>query len=171
MLLVPLKVYCRKRHGGWRNVQMDDYMSIIALLLANGFFYVCIIGMCPSPCHSFFVGNDWGLTLIFARHARVTRHTHYGNHQSGANHRFPAEYLCRQCSIYLEHNEYQAIRSGFLLAALRDQVPDYHLRSHRCIHYMVYIYRTFLSLLASSLSLFSHLKCERLTTAFHSCSA
>jgi len=44
MLLVPLKVYCRKRHGGWRNVQMDDYMSMVALAVANGFFYVCIIG-------------------------------------------------------------------------------------------------------------------------------
>ncbi|RYO67405.1 hypothetical protein AA0113_g4571 [Alternaria arborescens] len=48
MLLVPLKVYCRKRHGGWRNVQMDDYMSMVALAVANGFFYVCIIGMRES---------------------------------------------------------------------------------------------------------------------------
>jgi hypothetical protein len=125
-------------------------MSIIALLLANGFFYVCIIGVYPSPHHSFFLGNDWRLTLVFTRHARVTRHTHYRNHQSGANHRFPTEYLCRQYSIYLEHHKYQAIRSSFLLAALRDQVPNYHLRSHRCIDCMVCLYRTLPSLIASS---------------------
>jgi hypothetical protein len=44
MLLVPLKVYCRKRSGGWQNVRMDDYMTIVALAFANGFFYTCIIG-------------------------------------------------------------------------------------------------------------------------------
>jgi hypothetical protein len=45
MLLVPLKLYCRKRSGGWSNIRLDDYMSVVALLFANGFFYVCIIGM------------------------------------------------------------------------------------------------------------------------------
>jgi hypothetical protein len=45
MLLVPLKIYCRKRSGGWRNVRLDDYMTIVALAMANGFFYTCIIGM------------------------------------------------------------------------------------------------------------------------------
>jgi len=44
MLLVPLKLYCRKRSGGWSNIRLDDYMSVVALLFANGFFYVCIIG-------------------------------------------------------------------------------------------------------------------------------
>jgi hypothetical protein len=45
MLVVPLKLYCRKRSGGWRNIQWDDYISIFALLVANGFLYVCMIGM------------------------------------------------------------------------------------------------------------------------------
>ncbi|KNG49534.1 integral membrane protein [Stemphylium lycopersici] len=44
MVVVPLKIWCRFRHRGWLNVQWDDYMSIVALALANGFFYVCIIG-------------------------------------------------------------------------------------------------------------------------------
>lgn len=44
MILVPLKIWCRKKAGGWRNIRLDDYMSILALLIANGFFYVCIIG-------------------------------------------------------------------------------------------------------------------------------
>ncbi|RMZ71660.1 integral membrane [Pyrenophora seminiperda CCB06] len=48
MLLVPLKIFCRQRHGGWHNVRMDDYMSMVALACANGFFYICIIGMRPS---------------------------------------------------------------------------------------------------------------------------
>ncbi|KAF1830495.1 hypothetical protein BDW02DRAFT_572956 [Decorospora gaudefroyi] len=48
MLLVPLKVYCRKRSGGWANVRLDDYLSLLALVFANAFFYVCIIGMRPS---------------------------------------------------------------------------------------------------------------------------
>jgi hypothetical protein len=48
MVLVPLKIWCRYRNRGWRNVQWDDYMSIVALALANGFFYVCVIGMRES---------------------------------------------------------------------------------------------------------------------------
>ncbi|KAF2196640.1 hypothetical protein GQ43DRAFT_435834 [Delitschia confertaspora ATCC 74209] len=48
MLVVPLKLYCRKRSGGWSNIRMDDYLSVAALLCANGFFYVCIIGMRKS---------------------------------------------------------------------------------------------------------------------------
>lgn len=45
MVLVPLRIWCRYRHRGWRNVQWDDYMALGALAIANGFFYVCIIGM------------------------------------------------------------------------------------------------------------------------------
>jgi len=71
MLLVPLKVYCRKRHGGWRNVQMDDYMSMVALAVANGFFYVCIIGTYLSS-----LDTNRRLTLSDCRHARVTGTTH-----------------------------------------------------------------------------------------------
>jgi hypothetical protein len=72
MLLVPLKVYCRKRHGGWRNVQMDDYMSMVALFVANGFFYVCIIGTCfPIRLLSSTVSRE--LIPTASRHARVTR--------------------------------------------------------------------------------------------------
>lgn len=48
MVLVPLRIWCRYRHRGWRNVQWDDYMALGALAIANGFFYVCIIGMRES---------------------------------------------------------------------------------------------------------------------------
>ena len=45
MLVVPLKVWCRKKAGGWANVGMDDWATLVALGVANAFFYVCIIGM------------------------------------------------------------------------------------------------------------------------------
>ncbi|KAH7073652.1 hypothetical protein BKA63DRAFT_38141 [Paraphoma chrysanthemicola] len=48
MIFVPLKLYCRKKSGGWSNIRLDDYITIIALLIANCFFYVCIIGMRKS---------------------------------------------------------------------------------------------------------------------------
>ncbi|KAH7018654.1 hypothetical protein B0J12DRAFT_722435 [Macrophomina phaseolina] len=48
MLLVPLRIFCRKKSRGWSNVRLDDYMSVLALLPANGFFYACIIGMRKS---------------------------------------------------------------------------------------------------------------------------
>ncbi|KAF2733359.1 hypothetical protein EJ04DRAFT_565153 [Polyplosphaeria fusca] len=47
MIVVPLKLWCRKRSGGWRNLGLDDLISVIALLLANAFIYVCLIGMRP----------------------------------------------------------------------------------------------------------------------------
>lgn len=49
MVVVPLKIFCRKKAGGWSNVRWDDFMSLVSLALANGFFFVCIIGMFPMP--------------------------------------------------------------------------------------------------------------------------
>ncbi|PVH94267.1 hypothetical protein DM02DRAFT_197254 [Periconia macrospinosa] len=48
MLVVPLKVWCRKKAGGWGNVGLDDWATLIALGVANAFFYVCIIDMRKS---------------------------------------------------------------------------------------------------------------------------
>lgn len=45
MTLVPLKLWCRKRAGGWTNLGLDDALSVLSLLIANGFFWVCLIGM------------------------------------------------------------------------------------------------------------------------------
>jgi hypothetical protein len=44
-VFVPLKIWCRRRAGGWANVGSDDYLTVIALLIANGFFWTCMIGM------------------------------------------------------------------------------------------------------------------------------
>lgn len=44
MILVPLKLWCRKRAGGWANLGIDDLLSVVSLLIANGFFWVCLIG-------------------------------------------------------------------------------------------------------------------------------
>ncbi|KAF2794214.1 hypothetical protein K505DRAFT_337152 [Melanomma pulvis-pyrius CBS 109.77] len=51
MILVPLKLWCRKRAGGWRNLGLDDAISVVSLLSANGFFWICIIGMRKSLGH------------------------------------------------------------------------------------------------------------------------
>ncbi|EDU51282.1 conserved hypothetical protein [Pyrenophora tritici-repentis Pt-1C-BFP] len=62
MLLVPLKIFCRQRHGGWHNVRMDDYMSMFALACANGFFYLlCVIFNC-IPVHA-----AWDITVTGAK--------------------------------------------------------------------------------------------------------
>ncbi|OAL53653.1 hypothetical protein IQ07DRAFT_677114 [Pyrenochaeta sp. DS3sAY3a] len=47
MILVPLKLWCRKRSGGWRNLGLDDLISVIALCFANAFIWICLIGMRP----------------------------------------------------------------------------------------------------------------------------
>jgi hypothetical protein len=46
MLVVPAKLWCRITIGGWSNVRLDDYLSIITLALANGFFWIVAMGMC-----------------------------------------------------------------------------------------------------------------------------
>jgi hypothetical protein len=77
MVLVPLKIWCRYRNRGWRNVQWDDYMSIVALALANGFFYVCVIGKHSPSAPSHPVESDQQLTTVSSRHAGITGSTHH----------------------------------------------------------------------------------------------
>ncbi|KAF2848189.1 hypothetical protein T440DRAFT_500551 [Plenodomus tracheiphilus IPT5] len=45
MILVPLKLWCRRRAGGWSNIGLDNYLTILSLLVANAFFWTCMIGM------------------------------------------------------------------------------------------------------------------------------
>lgn len=47
MILVPLKLWCRRRSGGWSNLGWDDVITVISLLIANGFVWVSLIGMRP----------------------------------------------------------------------------------------------------------------------------
>ncbi|KAF2108557.1 hypothetical protein BDV96DRAFT_587417 [Lophiotrema nucula] len=47
MILVPLKLWCRKRAGGWTNLGLDDLITVISLLFANAFVWICLIGMRP----------------------------------------------------------------------------------------------------------------------------
>jgi hypothetical protein len=37
MLVVPLKLYCRVRQGGWTNLKWDDALTVVTLLFANCF--------------------------------------------------------------------------------------------------------------------------------------
>ncbi|KAF2708705.1 hypothetical protein K504DRAFT_381201, partial [Pleomassaria siparia CBS 279.74] len=54
LILVPLKLWCRKRAGGWRNIGPDDAVSVLALLAASVLFWLCMIGMRP------FLGRQAG---------------------------------------------------------------------------------------------------------------
>lgn len=44
MLIVPAKIWCRVSIGGWPNVRLDDYLSLVTLALANVFFWVMVFG-------------------------------------------------------------------------------------------------------------------------------
>jgi hypothetical protein len=50
-IFVPLKLWCRRRAGGWSNIGWDDYLTVVALFIANGFFWTCMIG--KSSLHSY----------------------------------------------------------------------------------------------------------------------
>jgi hypothetical protein len=43
-LLVPLKLWCRVRSGGWRNLGMDDFITVFGLFVAHAFNLICLIG-------------------------------------------------------------------------------------------------------------------------------
>jgi hypothetical protein len=43
-IFVPLKLWCRRRAGGLGNIGLDDYLTVVALFIANGFFWTCMIG-------------------------------------------------------------------------------------------------------------------------------
>jgi hypothetical protein len=45
MVLVPLKLWCRRKAGGWRNIGVDDAITVVSLLSANAFFWICMVGM------------------------------------------------------------------------------------------------------------------------------
>jgi hypothetical protein len=50
-LLVPLKLWCRVRSGGWRNLGMDDFITVFGLLVAHAFNLICLIGkFCWNGC-------------------------------------------------------------------------------------------------------------------------
>lgn len=44
-MLVPLKLWCRVRSGGWRNLGLDDCLTVLGLLVAHAFNLTCLIGM------------------------------------------------------------------------------------------------------------------------------
>jgi hypothetical protein len=47
MLIVPLKIWCRKKTGGLARLGLDDALSVVTLVFANVFFYITMIGKCP----------------------------------------------------------------------------------------------------------------------------
>lgn len=66
MFIVPAKISCRISVGGWSNVRLDDYLSVITLVLANGFFWITNQGtftfvfkpaISRRTCRCFFVNH------------------------------------------------------------------------------------------------------------------
>ncbi|KAJ4250326.1 hypothetical protein NW757_007159 [Fusarium falciforme] len=47
MLIVPLKIWCRKKTGGLARLGLDDALSVVTLVFANVFFYITMIGLRP----------------------------------------------------------------------------------------------------------------------------
>ncbi|UPK96631.1 hypothetical protein LCI18_007566 [Fusarium solani-melongenae] len=47
MLIVPLKIWCRKKTGGLARLGLDDTLSVVTLVFANVFFYITMIGLRP----------------------------------------------------------------------------------------------------------------------------
>ena len=45
ILAVPAKMWCRVKTGGRASLGWDDALSVVALLWANGFFWITMIGM------------------------------------------------------------------------------------------------------------------------------
>jgi hypothetical protein len=68
MILVPLKLWCRKRSGGWRNLGLDDLISVIALCFANAFIWICLIGKrILNSFPIFMLINDTGMRPYLGR--------------------------------------------------------------------------------------------------------
>jgi len=44
MLLVPLKIWCRKRTGGWSNMGLDELFTLIATLCVSAVFWIIMAG-------------------------------------------------------------------------------------------------------------------------------
>ncbi|KAF2865698.1 hypothetical protein BDV95DRAFT_599405 [Massariosphaeria phaeospora] len=44
-ILVPLRLWCRKRAGGWKNLSLDDALAVAALVLATTHSYLAFFGM------------------------------------------------------------------------------------------------------------------------------
>ncbi|KAI1342845.1 hypothetical protein F5Y15DRAFT_371183 [Xylariaceae sp. FL0016] len=47
MVVVPSKIWCRTREGGTAAIRLDDYCGAFALVLANTWFYISMLGLRP----------------------------------------------------------------------------------------------------------------------------
>jgi hypothetical protein len=49
MVLVPLKIWCRKRTGGWANMGLDELFTLIAMLCVSAVFWAIMTSKFFSP--------------------------------------------------------------------------------------------------------------------------
>jgi hypothetical protein len=47
MIVVPLKIWCRKRTGGWSNMGLDELFTLIAAVFTTVIFSIIMSG---EPC-------------------------------------------------------------------------------------------------------------------------
>lgn len=47
MILVPLKIWCRKRTGGWSNMGLDEIFTVTATLCVSGVFWIIMSAVRP----------------------------------------------------------------------------------------------------------------------------
>jgi hypothetical protein len=51
MLLVPLKLYCRVRQGGWTNLKWDDALTVTTLVFASCFTLLSLTSTYRAVTH------------------------------------------------------------------------------------------------------------------------
>ncbi|KAM5350502.1 hypothetical protein ACJ41O_007007 [Fusarium nematophilum] len=59
MVIVPLKIWCRKKTGGLARLGVDDALSVLTLVFANVFFYLTMIGL------RHYLGRHVGVDVSF----------------------------------------------------------------------------------------------------------
>ncbi|KAF4990094.1 hypothetical protein FDECE_14502 [Fusarium decemcellulare] len=62
MVIVPLKIWCRKKTGGWERLGPDDALAVLTLAFVNVFFYLTMLGL--RPYLGRHVGSDVSLEQV-----------------------------------------------------------------------------------------------------------
>jgi hypothetical protein len=132
-VFVPLKLWCRRRAGGWGNIGLDDYLTVVALAIANGFFWICMIGMSITPrprSLQVLTQHYRHATHAWSAHPRIAR--------SNDDRRISENDLCWPNFLHARHNGQQICRISVLLATLFCQDENDHLGCRRSLCSMVH---------------------------------
>jgi hypothetical protein len=112
-VFVPLKIWCRRRAGGWANVGLDDYLTVVALLMANGFFWTCMSGMSDILDH-----DDITCLHNYHRNEKYAWPSCHGTIQSDDDRRLLEDGLRWPDFLHPRHHSQQICGASILLAAV-----------------------------------------------------